>query len=169
MHEQISHASWIQPTLNSPACCHASELSSDCTCQHRHTQRETVPAVKCWCWVERLGQGHRGKEWKSKGFNLDPNQVHSPLVIECLNNKKLIFPSGKLCSCRLAMVFLAHWKRMFCQGASLTPLVLHEAGKESSPQPLSGLLTLCVLVLNCFYTSCHSYHQEAASFFSVPF
>lgn len=131
----------------------------------------------------------------------------------------LFFSQGKLCHCRLAVAFPACWKRVFCQGASLTPSLLSEAREENSPRPSSwcsiadaltkipgalfpgdlsdlhteeefpkqgfqllswwGRIGLCcepgisevctpqwivytlhVLVCNCSYTSCYSYHQE---------
>lgn len=63
------------------------------------------------------------------------------LWLNVWTTKRLFFSQGKLCHCRLAMAFLACWKRMFCQGANLTPSVLHEAGKESPPWPPSWCCT----------------------------
>lgn len=87
---------------------------------------------------ERLGQGHRGK--KSDHLNLDPNQVYYLFVTvfeQQLLKLIIFFSQVELCHRRYVMAFLACWKRKFCQGASLTPSLPCEAGKESSSQSLS--------------------------------
>lgn len=47
------------------------------------------------------------------------------------------FSQVELCHRRYVTAFLPCWKRKFCQGASLTPSLPCEAGKESSSQSLS--------------------------------
>lgn len=142
--------------------------------------------------------------------------------------QKVIFSQGKLCHCRLAMAFVACWKEMFCQRASLTPSVQHVEGKESPsrservlrgrcscsdtgwffPQRLETHIErrssqnrtsvyladgnnlasaisqalgeelrtslwityiLYVLICNCSYSSCYSYHQESVFYLFSSF
>lgn len=120
-----------------------------------------LPCFRAQFWVCLPAQAHperdsafcqllvlSGESWprtQRKGveeWGLEPGSQPSTLCLwlkawTTTKTERLFFYQRKLCHCRLAVAFLACWKRMFCQAASLTPSVLHEARKESPLRPLS--------------------------------
>lgn len=93
------------------------------------------------CQLQMLSGEVWPKIQRKEEWPLEPGSQPSILSI-CDNvwtatTEVYFFSQGELCHCRHVMAFLACWKRIFCQGASLTPSLLCEEGKESFSQFLS--------------------------------